>query len=95
MMKSTTHKPMKMDRETKTERSSCFLTANIPVIKAMMLAGNATPTVTSHQRLSKESIFSISTSTTEAAITIKKKAFSPTDHFPALVFGILTIHFLS
>jgi len=43
------HKPMMMDRITKIERSLFFVTAIIPVKKAMMLAGNETATVTSHQ----------------------------------------------
>jgi hypothetical protein len=79
---------MRMDRKTKTERSLYFLTANIPVIKAMMLAVNATATVTFHQWSLKLSILSIKTSTQEVAIAIKKKAFNPTDHLPNLVFGI-------
>ena len=79
---------MMMDRKTKTERSLYFLIANIPVIKAMMLAGNATATDISHQWSSKLSIFSMKTSTQEMAIAIKKKAFKPTDHLPNLVFGI-------
>ncbi len=79
--------PMMMDKKTKTERSLYFLTANIPVIKATMLAGNATATVTSHQWSSKLSILNIKTSTQEMAIAIKKKVFNPTDHLPNLVFG--------
>ena len=49
MIKSKVHKPMMMERVTKIECSLFFLTAIIPVIKAMMLAGNATATATSHQ----------------------------------------------
>ena len=58
------------------------------MIKAVMLAGNAAATVTSHQWSSKLSILSIKTSTQEVAIAIKKKAFNPTDYFPNLVFVI-------
>ena len=79
---------MMMERLTKIERSLYLLTANNPVIKAMMLAGNETATVTSHQRLSKSSILSIKTSTQEVATAIKKKPFNPTDHLPSVVFGI-------
>jgi len=78
---------MMMERITKIERSLYLLTANNPVIKAMMLAGNETATVTSHQRSSKFSILSIKTSTQEVATAIKKKAFNPTDHLPSVVFG--------
>ena len=88
MIKSIVPKPMRMDKITETECSLFFLTANIPVIKAMILAGKATATVTSHQRSSKESILSISTKTIEAAIRTKKKALNPADHLPNLVFGI-------
>ena len=87
MRKSITHKPMRMDRKTKTERSLFFLTAIIPAIKAIMPAGNTIPTVTSHQRSSNESFFSTLTNTIEAAVISKKKVFSPTDHLPNRVFG--------
>ena len=82
------HKPVRMDRETKIERSSYFLTAIIPVIRAMMLVGKVIPTVISHQRSSKESILSIKTSIKEMAIVVRNKAFNPTDHLPSVLFGI-------
>lgn len=82
------HIPIMIERVTEIERSWFFLTAIIPKIKAIILAGNATAAVTSHQWLSKESIFSNSTDITDAAIAIKKNAFNPTDHFPSIVFGI-------
>ena len=49
MIKSIVHKPTRMDKLTKIERSLYFLTANIPLIKATMLAENTIGTVTSHQ----------------------------------------------
>ena len=79
---------MMMEKLTKRERSLYLLTANNPVIKAMMLAGNETATVTSHQRSSKLSILSTKTSTQEVTTAIRKKAFNPTDHLPSVVFGI-------
>ena len=82
------HKPKKMDKETKAERSLYFLTAIIPVIRAIMLVGKAVPTVISHQRSSKESILSIKTSTKEIAIVARNRAFNPTDHLPNVVCGI-------
>ncbi len=60
----------------------------MPMIKAIMLAGKETATVTSHQWSLKESIFNTLTSTTETATAIKKKAFSPNDHLPNVVVGI-------
>ncbi len=49
MIKRITHKPVKMDRKTKTERSLFFLAALIPVKKAIISMRNAMGTVTSHQ----------------------------------------------
>jgi len=82
---------MRTDRLTEIERSLYFLIATIPVIKAIILTGNITATVTSHQRLSKESILNISTETREVVIITKKNVLSPTDHLPNLVFGIKDI----
>ncbi len=42
-------KPRTIEKITKIERSLYFLTAIIPVIKAVMLAGKVTATATSHQ----------------------------------------------
>lgn len=49
MIKRITPIPTSMDRKTRTERSLFFVTALIPVKKAIILARNATGTVTSHQ----------------------------------------------
>jgi len=87
MIKSITHKPIRMDRKTKTERSLFFLTALIPVKKAVISTSNATGTVKSHQRASKLRILSTSTRIIEVVINNKKNIFNPTDHLPSLVFG--------
>ena len=87
------HRPKKMDKETKTERSLYLLTAIIPVIRAIMLAGKAIPTVISHHRSSNESILSTSTSTQDVAIVVRNRAFNPTDHLPSVVFGINPLYF--
>lgn len=62
----------------------------IPVNKATIDARNTIGTVTSHQWSSKERIPSTFTRTIEVITTIKKKAFSPTDHFPRIVFGAMS-----
>ena len=94
MIKRITHNPKRMDRKTEIELSWYFLLAIIPMIKAMMLAGNVTPTVTSHQRSSKFSTLKIFTSMIEAIIAIRKKMFSPTDHLPNFVCGLSFIRLL-
>lgn len=87
-MKRTVHMPINTERYTTAERSLSFITAMMPVIKAMMLAGKETATVTSHQWSLKFSTFRIKTSTQEILTAIKKNAFSPTDHLPNLVVSI-------
>jgi len=64
------------------------------MIKAMMLAGKETATVTSHQRSSKFSTLNIFTRMIEAIIAIRKKMCSPTDHLPNLVCGFSFIRLL-
>ena len=78
---------IRIDRKTRKDRSLFFITAFIPMKKAIMLAENEKNTVTSHQWSSKDSILNTLTRMMEIITDIKKKVFSPTDHFPGMVFG--------
>ncbi len=83
-----------MDEYTSADLSLYFITALIPVKKAIISMMNEIGTVTFHQVSSKESIPSTLTKTIEITITIKKKVFSPTDHFPSFVLGLKFIFLL-
>ncbi|MFA4815334.1 MAG: hypothetical protein WC924_03205 [Candidatus Gracilibacteria bacterium] len=76
---------MKIDRKTKSERS-LFLMAIIPMKKAAISIGTATPTVKSHQGPSSKV-------TRLSSVNIKKTAVNPTDHLPNWVSGNKAIFF--
>ncbi len=83
------HTPNRTDKYSNTERSLFFINAISPKTKAMIPAGNVIPTVISHHVSSKFSIPNPFTRVIETAMITIKTAFTPTDHFPRMVFGTM------
>ncbi len=86
-MKRIAITPMPTETYTRREESLYVRRARRPTIKPAIDAINTIGAVTSHQRSLDENQLGIVKRSAEIPAPTKKKACSPTAHFPALVFG--------